>query len=187
MYYNLNRRWQWYNVPPASLDSTLHSWLTNRDSLSRRLCAICKEFRVVMHRNRFERVCPDEAFLLSTGNGVRGASALVREVSLICDGIPLVFGRSILMSQKAGPLARLFRQAGNNSLGLLMFGHPDIQRGPIHFKRINRQHPLYAKSAAAFGDKPGSFFWARRSVFSLRSEQICVMEVFSPRLAMSSA
>jgi hypothetical protein len=45
---------------------------------------------------------------------------------------------------------------------------------------------LYAKSAAAFEDKASSFFWARRSVFSLRSEQICVTEVFSPRLAIFS-
>ena len=50
-------------------------------------------------------------------------------------------------------------------------------------KRITRQHTLHAKSANTFGDSPKPFFWARRSVFSLRSEQVCVTEVFSPQLA----
>ena len=108
----------------------------------------------------------------------------MREVSLVCDGVPLVFGHSILMTRKPGPLAQSFRQAGNNSLGAILFAYPDIQRGSLHFKRVTRQHALYAKSAAAFGDKPRPLYLARRSVFSLRSEQVCVTEVFSPKLAM---
>jgi chorismate--pyruvate lyase len=184
MYYKLNQRWQWHNSPPVSLGGTLRAWLTNQGSLSIRLSAICEEFRVIVHQSRFDKVCPDEVFLLSTSSGARRVSTLVRDVSLICDDVPLVFGHSILMTRKTGSLARLFKQAGNNSLGFTLFAHPDINRGPIHFKRINRLHPLHAKSAAVFGGKPESFFWARRSVFSLRSEQICVTEVFSPQLMM---
>jgi chorismate--pyruvate lyase len=162
----------------------LHSWLTNRDSLTNRLRTVCEELRVVVHQSRFESVCSDETFLLSTDNGALGTTALVRDVSLVCDGVPLVFGHSFLMTRKSGPLARSFERAGDNSLGSILFNYPEIKRGPLHFRRIDRQHSLYTKSVAALGDKPGSFFWARRSVFSLRSERVCVTEVFSPKMLM---
>jgi chorismate--pyruvate lyase len=152
--------------------------------LTSRLRAVCEEFRIVVHQNRFEKVCPDETFLLSNGNG---ATAFVREVSLVCDGVPLVFGHSILMTRELKFLAQSFRQAGNNSIGAILFACPDIRRGPIYFKRINRQHALHARSVAALGEHPKPFFWARRSIFSLRSEQVCVTEVFSPELVMRSA
>ena len=179
MYRKLNRRWRWNDVPPVSVGGTLHSWLTDCGSLTNRLRTICKEFRVIVHQSRFGKVCPDETFLLSGSNGTTG---IVREVSLVCDGVPLVFGHSILMTRKLGPLAQSFKRAGDNSLGSILFACPEIHRGPIHFKRINRQHELYAKSAAVFGVRAEPFFWARRSVFSLRSEQVCVTEVFSPQL-----
>jgi chorismate--pyruvate lyase len=183
---NLNRHWQWYDVPPVPVGDPFHSWVTNQGSLTSRLCAISEEFQVIVHHNRFEKAYPDETFLLSASNDAQGASTLVREVSLVCDGIPLVFGRSILMTRESGPLARLVEQAGNNSLGVILFACPDIQRGPFHFKRINWRHALYAKSVTALGDHPNSFFLARRSVFSLQSEQICVTEVFSPQLVIFS-
>ena len=179
---NVNRLWQWRDEPSVPVADLLHSWLTNRGSLTNRLCTICEDFQVVLHQSRVGRVCPDEVFLLLVGNGGRGMTTLVREVSLVCDGVPLVFGHSILLTRQSGPLARSFSEAGSNSLGPILFSHPDIQRGPLCFKRINRQHALYAKSAAAFGDAPDSFFWARRSVFSLRLERVCVTEVFSPQL-----
>ncbi|MDR0771142.1 MAG: chorismate lyase [Burkholderiales bacterium] len=164
----------------------LHPWLTERHSLTSRLCAICKEFRVVVHQSRFERVCPDERSLLLADKSDRRATALMREVSLVCDGRPLVFGHSILLSRKSGFLARSLKQIGNRSLGSLLFTCPDIRRGSLYFKRIDRQHALYAKSVAALGNEPASSFWARRSVFSLRSEQVCVTEVFSPQLGTIS-
>ncbi|MCL2590701.1 MAG: chorismate lyase [Betaproteobacteria bacterium] len=179
MYRELNQRWRWSDVPPVPAGDPLYSWLTERGSLTSRLRAICEEFRVLVHQSRFGRVCPDETFLLSGGNS---ATAIVRDVSLICDEIPLVFGHSILMTRKSGPLAQSFKQVGNNSLGATLFAYPGIHRSPIYFKRLNRQHALHAKSAAAFGEGTEPFYWARRSVFSLRFEQVCVTEVFSPKL-----
>lgn len=179
MYRNLNRGWRWNNLPPVPVTDPLHLWLTDRGSLTKRLRGICEEFRVVVHQSRFEKVCPDETFLLSGGNGTM---AVVREVSLVCDGIPLVFGRSILMTRKSGSLALSFKRAGDNSIGTILFANPGVYRSPIYFKRINRQHTLHAKSSTVFGKNVEPFFWARRSVFSLRSERICVTEVFSPQL-----
>jgi len=157
----------------------LHSWLTDQGSMTSRLRMVCEEFQVIVHQSRIEKVCPDETFLLLAGNG---KTATVREVSLVCDGVPLVFGHSILMTRKLGPLAQSFKRAGENSIGSILFAYPGIHRSTIFFKRINRQHALYAKSATAFGVCTEPFFWARRSVFSLRSEQVCVTEVFSPQL-----
>ena len=185
MHCKLNKYWRWFDAPPVPATDPLYPWLTNRDSLTSRLRTICDEFQVIVHQSRPEKVSLDEAFLLSTDNDAQRVTPLVREVSLVCDEIPLVFGRSILMTRESGPLEQSFRHVGNNSLGTILFACPDIQRGPFHFKRIGRQHTLYAKSAAAL-DRTSSFFWARRSVFSLRSEQICVTEVFSPQLVMLS-
>ncbi|MCL2076508.1 MAG: chorismate lyase [Betaproteobacteria bacterium] len=182
----LNPRWRWGSVPPVPVTDPMYSWLTCRGSLTDRLCAFCEDFRVVVYQSGFMRVCPDEAFLRLPGNSSQGATAPVREVSLVCDGAPLVFGHSILLTRESGRLARSFRRAGNNSLGSILFACPDIRRGPVYFKRVNRQHALYAKSAMLLGDNPQSFFLARRSVFSSRSERICVTEVFSPQLVMFS-
>jgi len=173
----LSRRWRWNDVPPVPVTDPLRSWLTDRGSLTRRLRGICAAFRVVVHKSRVERVCPDEVLLLPVGNG---ALTMVREVSLVCDGVPLVFGHSILMTGKPGLLTQLFRRTGDNSLGTLLFACPAILRGSMYFKRIDRKHALYARCAAAFGDSATPFFWARRSVFSLRDEAMCVTEVFSP-------
>jgi chorismate--pyruvate lyase len=167
------------------LTDPLYSWLTERQSLTRRLCFICKEFRVTVHQSRVEHVCPDETFLLPPHRANR-RTTLVREVSLMCDGRPLVFGHSFLMTQKSGALAQLFKKAGDRSLGTMLFACPGMCRSALYFKRIGRQHALYAKSAAALGEEPAAFFWARRSVFSLRSERICVTDVFSSRLAAFS-
>jgi chorismate--pyruvate lyase len=180
-----NRRWRWHLVPPVPLTDPLYSWLTERWSLTDRLCSICEEFRIVVHQSRFERTCPDETFLL-TGNSAHKATTLVREVSLVCDGSPVVFGHSVLIGRKSGLLAQSFRQIGGRSLGSILFTCPGIWRGPLYFKRIDQQHALYAKSVAALEEGVSPFFWARRSVFSLRSERVCVTEVFSPRLVENS-
>jgi len=154
--------------------------------LTDRLRSICEEFRVVVRQSRFEKVCPDETLLL-VGHRHQRATALVREVSLVCDGRPLVFGHSILLTRKSGLLAQSFKQMGDRSLGSMLFARPDIRRGALSFKRMDRQHALYAKSVAAFGEEPPPFFWARRSVFTLQSERVCVTEVFSSKLAAVSA
>ncbi|MDR0247720.1 MAG: chorismate lyase [Burkholderiales bacterium] len=169
-------------MPPVPLTDPLYSWLTERGSLTDRLRSICEEFRVIVHQSRFEQVCPDETFLL-IGNSDQKTAAMVREVSLVCDERPLVFGHSVLMTWKQGPLAQLLKKTGDRSLGAALFACPEIQRGALYFKRIDRQHALYAKSTAALGDESPSFFWARRSVFSLRFERVCVTEVFSSQLA----
>ena len=104
----------------------------------------------------------------------------MREVSLVCDNVPLVFGHSILLSAKHGALARSFGRRGNDPLGAILFANADIRRGAIYFRRIERRHPLYDKSRECLGDNP--FFWARRSVFASSAERICVTEVFSPLL-----
>ncbi|MCL2310631.1 MAG: chorismate lyase [Proteobacteria bacterium] len=176
----MNQRW-WWRQPPA-LSEPLYSWLTERQSLTDRLRSICEEFHVVVHQSRFDKVCPDETFLL-VGDRHQRATALVREVSLVCDGRPLVFGHSILMTRKPGLLAQSFKRMGDRSLGSMLFANPDIWRGVLYFKRIDRRHVLYAKSVVALGEEPPPFFWARRSVFSLRSECVCVTEVFSSQLA----
>ncbi|MDR2244223.1 MAG: chorismate lyase [Burkholderiales bacterium] len=163
----------------------LYSWLMERRSLTSRLCSICEEFRVVVHQSRFEQIGTDEASLLA-GNGDQRTATLVREVSLVCDGRPLVFGHSILMTRKPGFLAHSFKQMGNRSLASILFTCPGIRRSPLYFKRIDPRHALYAKSVVALGGESPPFFWARRSVFSLRSERVCVTEVFSLRLAVVS-
>ena len=173
-----DRRWQWSQAPSVPLTDPLYSWLTERQSLTRRLRSVCKEFRVAVHQSNIERVCPDEMFLLTSSD----RTTLVREVSLICDEQPVVFGHSILMTRKKGQLAQLFQQTGDRALGALLFACPEIRRGTLYFKRIDRQHALYAKSVASLGETSLPFFEARRSVFSLRSERVCVTEVFSPRL-----
>lgn len=164
----------------------LRAWLTGRHSLTVRLVAASSSFAVVPLFEGRAVPCPDEARLLGLRPGVL---ARVRQVALVCDGRPAVYGHTVLPLAPRHPFDRIFRGLGRRPLGGALFADPRIQRGPLRFRWLDGRHGLgraAAHHAAMKEGAPAMFptdrFLARRSLFSGAGKSVLVTEVFLPGL-----
>lgn len=166
----MSLRQRWRRQPAGLLSATLRSWLCEPASLTARCLHHCLSFRVrVLAQGR--RPALDE--------GGR-ASLPMREVLLECDGVPVIFARSVLSSARSGRLGAWFAGLGNRSLGSLLFRYPGFVREEIEYLRLDARHPLYRRVCAVAGEAP--HFWARRSRHHLGGASVLVTEVFLPAI-----
>jgi len=159
----------WRPVRTRRLPLWVRSWLLERDSLSRRLEEVCPgKFEVVVRSQQLARPQDHEARAL----GIRaGCYAMIREVTLTCNGHPCVFGRSVVPLTTLQPMRLRFQRLGEQPLGNLLFANPRTTRGTVEIARICL--PEYA------ADKP---LWARRSLFRIDGAPLLVIETFLPAL-----
>lgn len=151
-------------------------WVISRGSLTEKLQKATRRFAVHPAHIPHARIQPDERARL----GLR-ASALVREVFLVCDGRPVVFAHSILpYASMRGPWCSL-RVIGNKPLGGTLFADPKVRRTPLEYKKLTRNHVLFHRALQGRETKP-PFLWARRSIFSLNNARILVTEIFLPEV-----
>lgn len=151
-------------------------WLTDHGSLTRRLQAHCRAFRVQRLRQSVGQPYLDEIAPLGQA---RQQQALIREVLLLCGDTPLVFAHTVVpLGGLRGPWQNL-GGLGNHSLGATLFANPRIERFPLEYSRLNRRHALFRK-AAAYLQTPAQTLWARRSLFAIEHDPIQVTEVFLP-------
>ncbi|MBB5017857.1 chorismate--pyruvate lyase [Chitinivorax tropicus] len=165
----------WVSFAPAH-PRRLRPWLNERGSLTARLISHSKQFCVEVIEQRLKPVQHDEARLVKLNARRKG---LVREVVLRCNGVPAVFGHTVVCPQHLRRTWRFLARLGNRSLGSVLFANPLVVRQPLHFQRIDRRHPLYRRMATLFPDLPPTL-WARRSVFLLKHSPMLVTEVFLP-------
>lgn len=162
-----------------ALTPVLRSWLSEAGSLSARLQAACRHFRVQPLRQRLAPLGIDEAARLGLAPG---ALAMVREVLLLADEVPVIFAHSVLPLFPRHPFDCRFLALGQRSLGSsLLFADPRIARGRLEFRRLDRRHPLYQGTLAALGPQPPAL-WARRSRFGQAAKGLLVTEVFLPAI-----
>lgn len=156
--------------PSARASGPYRRWLIDDDSLTRRLQSCCTKFSVAGVEQHWIRPLPDEARLL----GLRPAqTALVREVTLLCGNIPLVFARSVLPRASLSGAWRDLGALGSRPLGAVLFADHKVRRTPLTFVRLRQNHPI----SSHLGHKG---LWARRSVFARAGRAILVTEVFLP-------
>lgn len=153
-------------------DPVLRSWLFEPGSLTARCQQSCGEFRVRLLKNTRDKPLADER--------PHRRQAWVREVSLECDGVPVIFAHTTLSTAANGRLTRWLSGLGSRSLGSLLFSYPGFRRGVIEYRRLDRRHPLFQR-AAMLGENDG-YLWARRSVHRLGRQQVLVTEVFLPAI-----
>jgi chorismate lyase len=151
-------------------------WLVDEGSLTQRLQAHCQTFAVTHVTQYWGRPQPDEAALLGMRRRER---ALLREVRLCCDGIPVVFARSVLPRRSLRGEWHGLGQLGARPLGAALFANPSVIRTPLAFRKLLPRHASYRHAIAALSCKPSSL-WARRSVFMLHRAPILVTEIFLP-------
>lgn len=153
-------------------DKALASWLREPDSLTARCQRNCAQFRVRLLRTGWIKAIADEP---ASRGLIRG-----REVVLECDGRPVIFAHSVLLTASKGRLPRWLAGLAGRSLGSLLFTHPGFKREPLAFRRLDTRHPLFLRAAAW---APGAAeLWARRSVHRLGAQSLCVTEVFLPAI-----
>ncbi len=171
----LNSRQGWL-AHPHPIPRPLRAWLTDDGSLTRRLKARCASFRVAPLATGFARANADEYAQLGMPPGTR---AYVREVMLLCDGLPAVFAHSVLPPAGLRGGWNGITRLGSRSLGEALFSDPRIERRPLAYRRVRGNHPLYRAALRHHATNAGSL-WARRSVFCLNGHPLLVTEVFLP-------
>ncbi|MDD2742766.1 MAG: chorismate lyase [Rhodocyclaceae bacterium] len=153
-------------------DKVLASWLREPSSLTARCQLCCDQFRVRLLR----------AGLMKRMGDVAAGRSLIRgrEVVLECDGLPVIFAHSVLLTVTQGRLNRWLAGLGSRSLGSLLFSYPGFKRGGLEFIRLDARHPLYRLAAPwSAGQRQ---LWARRSEHRLGRQVLCVTEVFLPAI-----
>lgn len=162
------RKHAWHPLRTRRLPPRMRNWLLERDSLSRRLEQACPGgFEVVVRCQRLAIPEPHEARALDLRPG---RYAMIREVTLTCNGRPCVHARSVVPLATLAPIRLRFRRLGVRPLGNLLFSLPHTRRGPVEIARI--QLPEYGHET----------LWARRSLFRIGQAPLLVVEAFLPAL-----
>lgn len=163
----------------AGAPAELHAWLSDPGSLTARIVARCRRFRIRIVRECHTPPHRDEAALI---DAPPGRHVWVREVLLLADDQPVVFAHSVLaLSDLTGAWHRA-RAIGSRPLGAALFADPGIRREPLSCARLPVRHPLH-RSAEAATNGPLPTLWARRSRFCRTDRPLLVTEVFLPGIA----
>ena len=169
---------QGWLVHPHSLPRSLRHWLCDKGSLTQRLKARCTDFRVVPLATGLARPNLDEYALLGIAPSAR---AYVREVLLLCNGVPVVFAHSVLPYPSLRGAWNGISRLGSRPLGQALFSDHRIQRQPLAYRSVPPDHPLFlaiTRQHALYDNN----LWARRSVFCLNKHPLLVTEVFLPAI-----
>ena len=163
----LTAHWQLIeNLTEQECPSDLLAWLAYKGSLTKQLRHLAEdEFQLkVLH----QYWSTDEV----------GKKILCREVGLFCDEHLAIIAKTIIpKSTLQGETASL-EYLGNRSLGDYLFTHPEVARSPIEvcYDDLRDEFSSVARPWLA-GQTPA---WARRSIFTIESRPLSIMEVFIP-------
>ncbi len=104
---------------------------------------------------------------------------MVREVELLCDGVPWVFARTLIPASSLTGAARQLTRLGERPLGEVLFTHRQMQRGVTEMARLTPRHRLFADASGRLERRVESV-WGRRTLFYLAGKPLLVNEIFLP-------
>lgn len=182
------RRARWLaHADGVRADAAMRDWLTTPGSLTARLIAHSRQFRVQKLRQAPNLCLADEAAAIGLARPQR---VWEREVLLRCDGRPVVYGHTVVPMRATATDWPLFSALGERSLGTTLFYDPLVQRGQLEFARIRPGHPLLARVHAALkgdGVRSDATYYARRCLYRRRQGLLLVTEVFLPAVLKLAA
>lgn len=170
----------WLPRIPQSLPPSLRAWLGETGSLTRRVQSVCttsQPFSLQVLARGFAPAHRDELPLLGLHDRAR-----FREILLKRGDTPLVFAHSVISHRDLKGAWAVLDGIGGRSLGSVLFHDHTVKRGPLHFRRIDARHPLFAKALPWCGATEPSELWARRAMFERRGRPLIVTEVFLPEV-----
>jgi chorismate lyase len=163
----------------------MRDWLLTPGSLTARLMAHSRHFRVQRLHQKSAICLPDEARAIGLR---RPGRVLEREVLLRCDDAPVVFAHTVVTASSTASDWPLFSALGERSLGTTLFHDPLVQRGQLEFARLRAGHPLLQRAQAALGGGlPDTIYHARRCVYRRHQGLLLVTEVFLPSVLTLAA
>jgi len=166
-----------YGFYKQRLPAKLQHWLWDAGSLTDRLIDQCvSSFTVQVLTEGWQKPFYDESLILGMPRGEYG---FVRQVYLVCDGIPWVFARTVIpQSTLVGSVKGLTR-LGNQSLGKVLFEKPGVIRGQLQVAKLTPGQVIYesARRDCIDVEQP---IWGRRSIFFIKDKPLLVNEVFLP-------
>lgn len=173
---------QWFShVNAVNPSPQMRHWLTDRISLTVKLAAHCRQFRVQrLHQQRGMALADEyQALGLARRIGVRE-----RDVLLRCDEVPMVFAHTVVPLSASATDWPFYSSLGERSLGFTLFCDPQVMRGALHYARLYPGHPLLQRAAVALG-MPGFAqpLLARRCLFRRKRGSLLVTEVFLPTIS----
>jgi chorismate--pyruvate lyase len=173
------RQARWHaHVGAVRATAPMRDWLTTPGSLTARLIAHSRSFRVQRLHQRSAICLPDEARAIELPRPER---VWEREVLLRCDGEAVVFAHTVVPTSSTASDWPLFSALGERSLGTTLFCDPLVKRGPLEFARIRPGHPLLARACEALGGALAKTqYYARRCVYRRHQGLLLVTEVFLP-------
>ena len=172
------RQARWHaHVGAVNAAPAMRAWLTAGGSLTARLTAHSRAFRVQRLHQRSATCLADEARAIGMG---RPGRVLEREVLLRCDGVPVVFAHTVVPMSATASDWPLFNALGERSLGSTLFYDPQVARGELEFARIRAGHPLMQRARAALGADLDTILYARRCLYRRHRGTLLVTEVFLP-------
>ena len=152
-------------------------WLLDPASLTRRLTDACRgRFSVQVLAQGWSRPLYNEMHVL----GLRAsAHALLREVYLLCDGLPWVYARTVIPRETLTGRHRRLAYLKSRPLGAVLFADPGMERGPVEVTTLTPCDRLY-RAATRSLPVPPPRVWGRRSLFLLDHKPLLVGEFFLP-------
>ncbi|MES2743738.1 MAG: chorismate lyase [Pseudomonadota bacterium] len=171
-------RWHGH-LNALSAPAGLRPWLAGGGSLTAKLKAHAGAFRVQLLMQAGAPCLGDEARAIGLAPRAR---VWQREVLLRCEGVPVVFGHTVVPLSATASDWPLFNALGERSLGSTLFGDRRVRRGALQFARLGERHPLAARARAALGlsaPQAGALY-ARRCLYRRGHGLLLVTEVFLP-------
>lgn len=172
---------QWYKESRfVHSPAYLHPWLIHRGSLTQRLKSLSSQFSVI-RLQQSHGLCLSNEYEVWSGKSRQYYPQ--REVLLLCDNIPLVWGYTVVVSQAVMRDWPFYQRLGTMPLGQRLFTDHSIHRGELEFSKIGDSHP-YIKRLNDVLPEPivDHPLYARRSMFYRRQGAMLVTEVFLPAI-----
>ncbi|GLX83837.1 putative chorismate pyruvate-lyase [Thalassotalea loyana] len=170
---NLSADWQ--NQVPEGVNTYVKDWLLDESSLTARLKANAREFRLEVLGQQITYCSEQEACIYVKA----GERVLAREVVLFCDDVPQVFARSLLPLTSLTGEQKALAELGEQPLGQVIFNSPLLQRKALQVAEFSEASNMHSLNVALNIDSEQSY-WGRRSTFLIDDKPILVAEVFLP-------
>lgn len=161
-------------------DKNQYLWLTKPYILTQALQRVCHELTVEVIEQRFTSSEPDERYALKLDSD----EAFIRQVFLLGDAIPLIYGRVMIPWHTYRAYQADFSQLASKPLGeTLLYNRANVSRTPFEYAFLVPSHPFLQKIIELRPElEPRRGLWARRSLFHMTEYPLWVTEVFLPTL-----
>lgn len=170
-----HRRGSQHLMPEA-----VQGWVYETGSLTQRLReSYGKTVAVKILYHQWQRPYLDESRELQLCSG---RYALIREVMLHRDGLPLLLARTVIPAETIKVAHRNLAHLGTRPLGEVIFSYPDLERISMDFTCVSPHYwsPLVRQEMGIV--QP---IWGRRTNYGIQNRMMLVSEFFLPEIMSS--